>query len=250
MKLSIITISFNSAETIEDTLQSVIGQDAFDQVEYIIIDGGSTDGTMDIVNRYKESIDIIVSEPDKGLYDAMNKGVQHATGDIVGILNSDDIYVDSSVLDKVIKLFESSRADGVYADLCYVDRQDTSKVTRKWISGEYKKNAFKKGWMPPHPTFFVKKLKYTQLGTYNTSLKTSADYELMLRFIHKHGIKLAYLNEVITLMRVGGQSNTSIWNRLSANEEDRHAWKINGLSPGLFTFIRKPLSKIGQFIKK
>ncbi len=250
MKLSIITISFNSADTIEDTILSVIEQDAFEDVQYIIIDGGSSDGTMEIVNKYKESIDVIVSEPDKGLYDAMNKGVNKASGEYVGILNSDDLYHNKSVLRKVIDLFETSGADGVYADLCYVDRQDTSKVTRRWISGEYKKNAFKKGWMPPHPTFFVKKLKYIQLGTYNTTLKTSADYELMLRFIHKHKIKLAYLNEVITLMRVGGQSNTSIWNRLSANEEDRLAWKINGLRPGLFTFIRKPLSKIGQFIKK
>ncbi len=247
MKISVITISYNSADTIESTIESVLAQD-YDNVEYIIIDGGSNDKTLSIIDKYKDKIDVFVSEPDKGLYDAMNKGIKHATGDVIGMLNSDDLYADSSVLTKVAN--EIKDADAVYGDLNYVDRDDINKVTRRWVSGTYRRNAFKRGWMPPHPTFYVKAEKYHQLGTYDLRFKTSADYELMLRFIHKHKIKLSYIPHVLVLMRVGGQSNSSFKNRLAANKEDRFAWKLNGLRPGILTFILKPLSKIGQFIKK
>ncbi|MEZ4938555.1 MAG: glycosyltransferase family 2 protein [Crocinitomicaceae bacterium] len=249
MKISIITIAYNSEETIEDTIKSVIDQD-YSEIEYIIIDGGSKDGTLDIVERYKDQIAIIVSEPDKGIYDAMNKGVQRATGELVGILNSDDIYAHKQVLSKVVDKIQEEKADALYADLVYVDREDTDKITRKWISGTYKSGQFKKGWMPPHPTFFIRRDWYTKFGMYSTELKISADYECMLRMIHKNHAKLAYLNEVITKMRVGGESNVSIKNRIKANKEDRLAWKMNGLKPGVFTSIRKPLSKIGQFLQK
>jgi glycosyltransferase involved in cell wall biosynthesis len=249
MKVSIITISFNSAATIEDTIRSVVAQD-YPNLEYIIVDGNSKDGTQEIVNRYQSSIAQFVSEPDKGIYDGMNKGLKLATGDIIGILNSDDIYEDTSVISDMVKLFESSHCKAAYADLVYVDRIDTSKVTRYWKSGAYKAGAFRKGWMPPHPTFFVRKSIYDQFGYFNLSLKSAADYEIMLRFIHKHGIQPAYLPRVITRMRSGGQSNLSIKNRIKANREDRKAWSINGIKPGLFTLIRKPLSKIFQFMKK
>jgi glycosyltransferase involved in cell wall biosynthesis len=249
MKVSIITISFNSAATIEDTIRSVVAQD-YPNLEYIIVDGNSKDGTQEIVNRYQSSIAQFVSEPDKGIYDGMNKGLKLATGDIIGILNSDDIYEDASVISDMVKLFESSHCQAAYADLVYVDRIDTSKVTRYWKSGAYKAGAFRKGWMPPHPTFFVRKSVYDQFGYFNLSLKSAADYEIMLRFIHKHGIQPAYLPRVITRMRSGGQSNLSIKNRIKANREDRKAWSINGIKPGLFTLIRKPLSKIFQFMKK
>lgn len=247
MKISVITISFNSADTIESTIESVLAQD-YDNVEHIIIDGGSNDKTLSIIEKYKDKIDVLVSEPDKGLYDAMNKGIKYATGDVIGMLNSDDLYADSSVLTKVAN--EIKNADAVYGDINYVDRDDIHKVTRRWISGIYRQNAFKRGWMPPHPTFYVKAEKYHQLGTYDLRFKTSADYELMLRFIHKHKIKLSYIPHVLVLMRVGGQSNSSFKNRLAANKEDRFAWKLNGLRPGILTFILKPLSKIGQFINK
>ena len=247
MKVSIITISFNSAATIEDTIRSVVAQD-YPNLEYIIVDGNSKDGTQEIVNRYQSSITQFVSEPDKGIYDGMNKGLKLATGDIIGILNSDDIYEDASVISDMVKLFESSHCKAAYADLVYVDRIDTSKVTRYWKSGAYKAGAFRKGWMPPHPTFFVRKSVYDQFGYFNLSLKSAADYEIMLRFIHKHQIRLGYLPQIITKMRVGGQSNISIKNRIRANIEDRKAWEINGLKPGVFTLIRKPLSKVRQFI--
>lgn len=249
MKVSIITIAYNSEETIEETIKSVIAQD-YPEIEYLIIDGASKDGTMAIVEKYRDQIQVVVSEKDGGIYDAMNKGVERATGDLVGILNSDDIYANPQVISKVVKKIQDENADALYADLVYVDREDTGKVTRRWISGTYKKDQFRKGWMPPHPTFFIKKEWYDQFGLYSTDLKISADYELMLRMVHKNKAKLAYLNEIITKMRVGGESNVSIKNRIQANKEDRLAWKMNDLKPGTFTSIRKPLSKIGQFLKR
>lgn len=248
MKVSIITVAYNSAKTIEDTLKSVVNQ-CYSDIEYIIIDGGSTDNTLDILTQYEPKIDLIVSEKDKGIYDAMNKGVARATGDVIGILNSDDFYVDDQVIAKVVKLFDSS-IDAVYADLVYVDPIDTAKVTRTWLSGVYKEGSFLKGWMPPHPTFFVRKQVYEKFGAYSLQLCSAADYEFMLRVIHKQGIKLAYLPEIIVRMRAGGASNASIKNRLKANKEDRLAWKMNGIRPNLLTFIRKPLSKIFQFLKR
>lgn len=248
MKISIITVAYNSGKTIEDTLKSVVNQD-YKSVEYIIIDGGSNDDTLQIVEKYRSQIAIILSEKDKGIYDAMNKGIALATGDIIGILNSDDFYPDSHVLSKIVSEFKSG-IDGVYADLVYVDPLNTAKIARTWKSGDYKQGAFLKGWMPPHPTFFVRKEIYDKYGTYALHLRYAADYEFMLRVIHKHGIKLAYLPEMIVRMRVGGASNASLKNRIKANREDRLAWKMNDLRPQLFTHIRKPLSKIFQFLKK
>ncbi len=248
MKISIITIAYNSEETIEDTIISVLAQSHKD-IEYIVVDGASKDSTMDIVSKHKAGIATIISEPDKGIYDAMNKGVLAATGDVIGILNSDDFYADNDVIKDVNAAFEKGGIEGLYADLVYVDRNNPTRVVRNWKSGDYRPGLFLKGWMPPHPTFFVKKECYERLGIYSTSLKSAADYELMLRFIHKEKIKLGYLPRVITKMRLGGQSNVSLKNRIRANQEDRKAWSMNGLKPGLFTLIRKPLGKIKQYLR-
>jgi len=247
MKVSLITIAYNSAATIEDTIKSIVAQE-YSNIEYIIIDGGSTDNTLSIIEKYKESISTIISEPDKGIYDAMNKGVQNATGDLVGILNSDDIYADNKVVSNIVEAIGNK--DSIYADLVYVDRDNTDKVTRYWKSGKYRRGIFKKGWMPPHPTFFIKKSCYDQYGIYNLQLKSAADYELMLRMLHKHNISVAYLPEVITKMRVGGQSNITLLNRFKANTEDRLAWTINNLKPGRLTLTMKPILKLSQFFKK
>ncbi|MFN5620599.1 MAG: glycosyltransferase family 2 protein [Flavobacteriales bacterium] len=249
MKVSIITITYNSAETVEDTIQSVLAQD-YPNIEYIIVDGASKDATMSIVNRYQDKIATIHSEPDKGIYDAMNKGVRLATGDLIAILNSDDFYADEKVISDMVNRVIESSADACYADLVYVDRSDTSRVVRTWKSGEYRHGQFMRGWMPPHPTFFVKREVYEAHGHYSLQLRSAADYELMLRFMHKHAIKVTYLPRVITKMRAGGQSNVTIKNRWRANQEDRLAWKMNGLQPGFFTLIRKPLSKVLQFIQR
>ena len=246
MKVSIITICYNAESTIEDTIKSVVAQD-YKNIEYIIVDGLSSDKTMQIVDRYKDDLAQVISEKDNGIYDAMNKGVSAATGDVVGILNSDDLYAHDHVVSDMVTAMAD--ADAVYADLVYVMRDDTDNVTRAWKAGAYKKGMFKKGWMPPHPTFFVKKYCYDQYGLYSLRLRSSADYELMLRFIHKYEISVNYHAETIIKMRLGGQSNVTIKNRIAANKEDREAWKMNGLSPGVAT-IRKPISKIGQFIKK
>lgn len=247
MKVSIITIAYNSAETIEDTIQSVVSQD-YSDLEYIIIDGGSKDETLSIIERYKDKISKVVSEPDKGIYDAMNKGVAIASGELIGILNSDDIYADDRVISDIVGKIGDK--DAIYADLVYVDREHTDKVTRYWKSGEYTKGAFMKGWMPPHPTFFVRKTCYEKFGTYNLKLRSAADYECMLRMVHKHEVSLAYLPRVITKMRVGGQSNVTVNNRVKANQEDRMAWELNGLKPKFYTLYLKPLRKVGQFLKK
>jgi glycosyltransferase involved in cell wall biosynthesis len=248
MKVSIITITYNSAETLEDTIRSVLSQD-YPFIEYIIVDGASKDETMHIVNRYADKIAHVISEPDKGIYDAMNKGVSCATGDVVGILNSDDFYADSSVIADIVTSLKQSNSDACYADLVYVDKENTGRVVRSWKSGEYTPGFFLRGWMPPHPTFFLKRAVYEKYGLYSLELRSSADYELMLRMVHKHGISLSYLPRVITKMRTGGQSNVTIKNRWRANKEDRLAWKMNGLQPGLFTLVRKPLSKLLQYLK-
>lgn len=248
-KVSIITVCYNSAKTIEDTIQSVINQ-TYDNIEYIIVDGLSTDNTLEIVNKYKNKIAKVVSEKDAGLYDAINKGIDLATGDIVANINSDDFYIDNNVIADVVAKMEEDKSDTLYADLYYVEAADTNKVTRNWVSGEYKKGMFFKGWMPPHPTFFVCKSVYDNYGKFNLELKSAADYEIMLRFIHKHECSICYLPRVIVRMRVGGVSNVSIKNRLKANREDKKAWEMNGLKPKPFTLIFKPLSKVLQFVKK
>ena len=249
MKISIVTVGFNSAKTIKHTIDSVLMQ-THDDVEYIIVDGGSTDGTMDIVDSYGDAISKKVSEPDKGIYDAMNKGLRMATGDVIGILNSDDFYADADVLRDVYQRFESEVSECVYADLEYVDAVHTDKVIRYWKSGKWTPSSFLNGWMPPHPTFFVKRQAYEEYGNYDTAFRSSADYELMLRFLHKNKLSVSYLPRVIVKMRTGGQSNASVSNRVSANKEDQMAWKKNGLSPRFYTIALKPIRKISQYFRR
>lgn len=247
--VTIITVCYNSAETIKDCITSVVNQ-SYNNIEYIIIDGLSKDNTLEIVNQYKDRIAKIISEKDKGMYDAINKGIALAKGEIIAILNSDDVYSDEHVIQDVLTKMQADKSDALYADLNYVDRINTQKVIRYWKSGKYKSGDFYKGWMPPHPAFFVRKAVYDQYGGFNMNLKSAADYELMLRFIHKHQISLAYLERVVVKMRVGGMSNATLMNRLKANREDKKAWEINGLKPKPYTFLFKPLRKIGQYLKK
>ncbi len=249
IKVSIITISFNAEETISDTIKSVINQD-YENVEYIVVDGASKDKTCDIIKSFGFKVSKFISEKDNGIYDAMNKGLSMATGDIIGILNADDVYADTKVISDVVAKMQEEKTDSLYADLVYVKREDTDKITRYWKSGKYTKGKFLKGWMPPHPTFFVKREIYEKCGNFNLNLKSAADYEIMLRFLHKYEISVSYLPRVTTKMRVGGQSNVTLKNRIKANREDKEAWRINGLKPGVFTMVRKPLSKLGQFFRR
>jgi len=248
LKISIITATYNSSATIVDAIRSV-QQQTYQNIEHIIIDGLSADDTIEKITSVDSQIKI-VSEKDNGIYDAMNKGIAAATGDIIGILNSDDFYKDRFVLEKVARFFAVDRCDALYGDLLYVDANDLNKVKRKWISGVHQRKDFLKGWMPPHPTFFIRKECYQQYGVFNLQLGSAADYELMLRMMYKHRIKTAYLPEIMIYMRTGGVSNKNISNRLKANRGDRMAWKINGLQPEWYTLYLKPLRKVGQFFRK
>ncbi|MBC8298556.1 MAG: glycosyltransferase family 2 protein [Bacteroidetes bacterium] len=248
-KISIITVAFNSAKTIKGTIESIISQD-YNNIEYLIIDGGSTDGTMDIVKSYSEHVKYYVSEPDNGIYDAMNKGIKAATGDVIGILNSDDFYPNSFVLSNVAKLFQKYSCDAVYGDLVYVKANDINKIKRYWQAGEYSTSKIKNGWMLPHPTFFVKKKIYTRYGLYDTDLKSAADYEMILKLLYKHNISVHYLPMILVNMRMGGESNKSFWNRIKANKEDSLAWTKNQLNKPMFVRLKKPLQKLRQFFLK
>lgn len=245
MKISIITATYNSAVTIRDTLSCIASQQ-YHNIEHLIIDGVSKDKTLEIVNEFSH-VAKVISEKDKGIYDAMNKGVQLATGDIIGILNSDDFYTCPLVLSKVAAAFEDPAVDAVYGDLQYVKQDNVDVVTRTWKSGRYKKKLLYYGWMPPHPTFFVRRHIYDKCGLFNTTLRSAADYELMLRILLKHNTRVEYIPEVLVKMRAGGVSNASLKNRLRANKEDEMAWKLNALKPYFFTMWLKPLRKILQF---
>lgn len=246
MLLSIITATYNSAATIRQTLASVQAQ-TYPHIEHWVMDGGSTDDTLSIVQHEFPHVHI-VQEQDKGFYDAINKGIQRATGEIICILNSDDFYAHPRVLEQVANHFQQSQADAVYGDLLYVAFNSTQQIVRKWISGNYKRNSFLYGWMPPHPSFFVHRRCYEQWGGFRLELGSAADYELMLRFLYKHEANVVYLPEVCVHMRTGGMSNSSWKNRLLANHNDRKAWKVNELNPYWFTLYLKPLRKIKQFI--
>lgn len=246
MTISIITATYNSAATVRDTLECIAQQD-YSLVEHIIVDGLSKDNTLSIVSEFPH-VKKVVSEKDKGIYDAMNKGVGLATGDVIGILNSDDFYCHPQVLTNVMKAFADPSIDAVYGDLHYVHQQDTQKIVRKWKAGRFSSNSFYYGWMPPHPAFFVRKRVYEKAGLFNISLRSAADYELMLRVLVKHKMKAAYLPEVLVKMRAGGMSNATLQNRLRANKEDRKAWELNQLKPYFFTIWLKPVRKIFQFI--
>lgn len=239
---------YNGADTIREAIESVLAQ-THPQLEYIVVDGASTDGTTNIVRSYGNRIHRFVSEPDNGLYDAMNKGLRLATGDVIGILNADDLYRHPDVISRVVDRFRETGADAVYGDLVYARRENLTEITRHWQAGTYRPGAFLWGWMPPHPTVFIRADVYRRYGYFNLELRSAADYELMLRFIHKHRIKVAYLPEITVTMRTGGVSNRSVQNRLRANREDRQAWQLNDLKPYFFTLWLKPLRKIGQFVR-
>ena len=244
--LSIITATYNAADTLVACLDSVRKQSI--DVEHILIDGGSTDDTLAIADSYKEHIAKIVSGPDQGIYDAMNKGIGMATGDVIGILNADDYYPSNDVLSRVAEVFENSSIQASYGDLVYVEAEKPDKVVRYWKACECDAKKFYWGWMPPHPTFFVRASVYEQYGAFNLELGTAADYELMLRLLLKHQITVAYLPFVMVNMRTGGASNASVSNRLSANRNDRKAWQVNGLKPYPWTLYAKPLRKVGQWV--
>ena len=245
MTVSVITVTYNAADTVAEAVRSVVEQKGNFKLDYHVVDGVSTDNTLDRIKPFENHIAAITSYPDSGLYDAMNRGVARAKGDIIGILNADDRFADDNVIADVIRAFETTDAQGIYADLDYVDAGDGKTVTRRWKSGQ--PGNFNRGWMPPHPTLFVRRALYEQHGLFNLQLRSAADYELMLRFFHFRGEKLAYLPRVTVKMRTGGKSNASLSNRLKANAEDAKSWRLNGMHPPSLLRILKPLRKLRQF---
>ena len=248
LKVSIITVCYNSAETIIETITSVASQ-RYKNREHIIVDGASKDKTIDIV-KHAPSVTCYISEPDKGIYDGMNKGIKRATGDIIGLLNADDLYADDTVLAQVAAAFQDATVQACYADLVYVDKEDTSRVIRYWKSRPFCTGLFKKGWMPAHPTFFVRRDVYEQWGDFNLNFPRQADFELTMRFLEIHQIKSVYIPKIWVRMRTGGASNNSIKGIFKGNLEAYRACKLHHLAVGPFFIARKILSRIPQFFSR
>lgn len=249
MKISIITVVWNNERTIKDAMDSVLSQ-TYKNIEYIIIDGASTDGTVEIIQSYGDKITKFVSEKDNGLYDAMNKGIGLATGDIVGILNSDDFYIDEFVIEKVVKEFKSKNVDSVYADLVFVKPDNLDKVVRYYDSSHFSSEKFAYGWMPAHPTFFVKKEVYQKYGLFKTDYKIAADYELLTRFLGKNNVSSSYIKEPIVKMRIGGASTSGIKSNYILNKEIIRACSENGIYTNWLMVLSKYPKKILGLFKR
>ena len=246
MKISIITVVWNNKETIQDAVNSVLNQ-TYKNIEYIIIDGASTDGTIEIIQSYGDKISKFISEPDGGLYDAMNKGIELSNGDIVGMLNSDDFYIDEFVIENVIKEFEAKDVDSVYADLVYVNPGNLDKVVRFYDSSYFSPGKFAYGWMPAHPTFFVKKEIYERYGVFRTDLKIGADFDILVRFLYIYNISFSYMREVLVKMRTGGVSTSfsSIWIN---NIEQLRVCRDHNIDTNIFKILSKyPRKMLGIF---
>ena len=250
MKISIITATYNSSKSLKSCINSLIKQD-YENIEYIIIDGNSSDSTTDIVNDYQATYSYIkmVSENDLGIYDALNKGIAMATGDVIGFLHSDDLFPSCNIISELVAKMKNDNLDGIYGDLQYVAKENTNRIIRFWKSCEFRRELLKKGWMPPHPTLFLKKNIYAKHGQFNKSFEISADYDFMLRVLNDNTFKFGYLPKVVTKMRVGGASNQSIKNIIKKTKEDLRALRLNKIG-GIITLLMKNASKIKQLIIK
>jgi glycosyltransferase involved in cell wall biosynthesis len=246
MKISLITVVYNGETYLQECFNSVIGQ-SYPNVEYLVIDGGSTDGTLKIIQENRSHIDYFISEKDQGLYDAINKGIEQATGEIVGILNADDMLASTDVLAAVAKTFTAKPAiAGLYGDLNYI-QPISHKIVRKWRSKATDFQDLKRGWMPAHPTLYLKRTLFVQHGGYALDLGTAADYELILRYLYTHQIKTTYLPMLMVNMRMGGVSNQSISSRIAALINDYKALKRNAIPWAFWVVLKKKISKLSQF---
>jgi len=246
MQISIVTAVYNRVDTIADALRSVETQ-SYQNFEHIIQDGGSRDGTLDMIRQFCASSFQLISEPDTGIYDAINKGISRASGDVIGLMHSDDFFPDDLVLERVAEAFRDPAVDGVYGDLDYVSASNTDKIVRRWRSEPYHPDLLKRGWMPPHPTLYLRREVFDRWGLYDTSMRIAADYEAMLRYFVKGDIRVAYIPYVLVKMRVGGESNRSLSRILRKSREDYIALRRHGVG-GIPTLLAKNLSKLEQFL--
>jgi glycosyltransferase len=246
MRISIITCVLNNSNLIKESIKSFQTQ-IYKNKEHVIIDGGSIDGTLEVIKKFKNRNLILSTSSDNGIYDALNKGINLSSGDIVGILHSDDFYKDNKVLKTIAETFKKTDADLVYGDLVYVNKKYPFKVLRYWKAGKYfKKNLFN-GWMPPHPTVFIKRSVFNRIGKYKTNYKISSDYDFLVRVFRKKNIKKIYISKILVNMRIGGMSNNSIKNIFKKSIEDFKIIKKNKIG-GFLTLLNKNFSKISQFL--
>lgn len=247
MKITVITPVYNDPR-VQRCIRSVDSQETNADVEHIVVDSNSTDETVDVLEAHADQIDVLIREDDDGMYDAINNGIEEATGDVIGILNADDRYEDKQVLADVASAMEDPAVDGVFGDLVYVD--DTDEVVRYWKSGDYHRYKFYLGWMPAHPTFYVRRDLYEEFGGYDTSFPISSDYELMLRFLLNHDVRMAYIDRVMVRMTLGGMSNSSIGNMVQVIQDMYGAWDKHGRFGKFAAPFLHPLEKLPQFIRK
>jgi glycosyltransferase involved in cell wall biosynthesis len=249
MKISIITVVYNNEKTIKDAIQSVLGQ-TYKNIEYVIIDGKSKDNTVNLINEYQEKLGYFISEKDNGLYDAMNKGILACTGDVIGILNSDDLYQDLDVINDVMEQFNKDpELDILYGDLVYVKSEDTAKVVRNWKSKAYYNRFFENANVPPHPALFVRNKVYKEAGLFDLDYKIAADYEFMLRIFRNNKFNSKYLNRLMVRMRLGGASNAGLSSIIKQNKEVLNAWKKNNLKCPFYLMPLRVLKKANQFFR-
>ena len=245
MKVSIITSCYNRAATIRSAIESVLAQD-YNDIEFIVVDGSSMDGSLDIIREYTDRISIIISEPDHGMYEAINKGIRVATGEIIGLLHSDDFFYDNGVIGRIVERMKQTHADFLYGDGLFVNPDNTDKVVRNWIGGGYRLWKVRHGWLPLHPTCYIRRDVMMRLGLYNESYKIAADSDLLVRYLLTGGLTVTYLNEYIVRMRMGGLSTDSA-KRKKMWEEDIRVYVSHGLWPTL-TKLEKMAWKVPQFV--
>jgi glycosyltransferase involved in cell wall biosynthesis len=249
VKISVITVVYNGASTIEDTILSVAAQ-THPEVEHIVVDGGSTDGTVQIIERHRDKLARVISEPDEGIYDAMNKGIACATGEVIGTLNSDDVYADGGVLAMVAEAFADPGLDACYGDLVYVDREHGERVVRYWTSRPYEAGLFERGWMPAHPTFYVRRRVYERYGGFDLEYRIQSDFELTMRFLRIHHIRSLYIPRIMVRMRMGGTTNNRLSNIIKGNLESYRACRKHGIAVTPLFFVKKILSRLPQFVRR
>lgn len=246
LKISIITVTYNSEKFLESCIQSIRSQD-YPHIEHIIVDGKSTDGTLAIIKANEDAIANWISETDRGMYDAINKGMQLATGDIIGLLNSDDLLAAPDVISSIAKTFTEKNVDSLYADLLFVEQENTNKVYRTWKSKNYNRSRFRYGWMPAHPTFYFKRSLLEKYGGYENHFFSAADYEFMARYLYVHKVSSYHVPKMFVKMRIGGASNGNLYQRLRANRRDYLAMKKNKIPCAFAVSILKPLIKLHQY---